>query len=116
MDYAALLHGPAYTLYGRPATITPVNGAPVPISAIDRTSGVELMSDSEDRFSGGLGTVQPAALVRVADLDAAGLTRAGLNRAVLVLNGKTWRIDSAIPKPTTNGEADGELLLLLSGG
>lgn len=112
-NFAALLHGPAYLLYGVPALLTLSDSdEPVPLRVVDKTSGVEVPGAGDHDAS--VSTVLPAALVRMGELQAAGLSRARLSKARLAFNGKTYRIDTTVPRPTAAGEADGELLLLLS--
>jgi hypothetical protein len=102
-----VLFGPLYLLQGSEATITPVNGNPVEVTVIDRTSGIETTDNV------GVLTIRPAATIRIADLAEVGLVRKDLNRAELVMNCKTWRVENTMPKPTANGERDGELYLIL---
>lgn len=113
IDFTAILHGPAYAIYGVPATVTLASGGdPIALTVYDKTSGLEVQLDN----GGGLTvpTIRPAALATMASLSAAGLTRRNLLRATLAMNGKTWRIDQTMPKPVSTGEANGELIMLLS--
>jgi hypothetical protein len=101
---------PIYTAFGVPATVWPASyGTPVTVTVIDKTSGVEVSNASMSEVS----TIRPAALVRASEVATALIAREDLRRAELCMNGKKWRIESSTPKPTPNGESDGELMLLL---
>jgi hypothetical protein len=100
-----------YARFGQAATITPTVGAPISVTLIDKTHGQEVQDTKT-----GVATVIPAALVRAPELTARGVTRAQLRKAVVALNGKTWRVENTVPKPAPTGEADGEYLLHLSEG
>jgi hypothetical protein len=113
LDFAALLHDPAYAIYGTSATITPRAGDPVSLTVIDKSSGLAMQTSNQHHFNGVLTTVQPAAYVRMVDISAAGWTRQTLRNAILDMNGKTWRVEASEPKPVASGEAGGELMLLL---
>ncbi len=111
MNFGSLMLDPIYTAFGVPATIIPLatGAAPVTVTAIDKTGGVEVGNAAMTEVS----TIRPAAIVRFAELATASLDRTDLRRAALTMNGKNWRIESSTPKPTPNGESDGELMLLL---
>jgi len=114
IDFGSLLHAPAYSIYGTTATLTLASGgAPIPLTVIDKSSGLEVLT--EDGHEGGIRTTTlvPAALVRVSDLTAAGVTRKQLRRATLEMNGKSYRVENSLPRPVASGEADGELALFL---
>lgn len=100
-----------YAVFGVSATITPASGSAHALTVIDKTKGMEVQDTKT-----GVATIVPAALVRVPELTARGLTRANLRRASVVMNGKTWRVENTVPKPAPTGEADGEYLLHLSEG
>jgi hypothetical protein len=107
IDLQALVLAPVYSTWGVPATITPLQGLPFNVSVIDRTSGVEVGGNID------VATIQPAAMVRVSEIESLHVPRAGLRRASIEMNGKSWRIENAMPRPTPGGESDGELMLLL---
>lgn len=108
MDFQALLLNPAYSAFGVPATLTVACGNPaVAVTVIDKTAGV-VFSEGPD-----VQTVRPAADLRMSDLTAAGLTRADLDDGMIEFNGAAWTIKATLPKPTPNGESDGELRLIL---
>lgn len=105
MDWS-VLYDPHYSVIGVDATIATAGGGSAAVTAIDHTAGIEASV-------GGVETVRPAARVRVAELDDAGLARADLEGgATIALNGSTWTIVATQPRPTP-GEAPGELLLIL---
>lgn len=108
VDYNALLLNPTYLALGVCATITPKNGFVFEVTAIDRTAGVEVNDQNV-----GMMTVRPAATVRMSDLNRVNLKREDLRNAKLVMNGKTWRVENTLPRPTPNGAGDGELFLYL---
>lgn len=111
MDYQATLYNPIYTALGVPAHIEPSSTAdPADVTALDKTAGIAVT------MSGGLEleTIVPAAVVRMVELATVGLTREDLDDGTIALNGKTWRIKATRPRPSPKGEADGELLLLLT--
>jgi len=111
IDYQATLYGPIYATLGVPATITPGSTAsPATVVALDKTAGMTVFGGGVDVES-----IKPAAVVRVAELAAAGLTRADLVDASILINGSIWEIRSTQPRPSPNGERDGELLLILDG-
>jgi hypothetical protein len=108
VDYQALLYGPAYGVLGVAAVLH--MGDPlgdVPITAIDKTAGLALNQAVDVQ------TVLPAATVRAPDLAAAGIALEDLDGKILTLNGKDWRVASLHPKPSPNGEGDGEIYLIL---
>lgn len=107
-DYQAQLYDPVYAVLGVDATLTPDGGTAIGIVAIDKSAGVALPGDSE------VETLVPAAVVRMAELAGNEVTAADTKGAALVMNGKNWTVDACRPKPSPNGEADGELYLILS--
>lgn len=108
LDMQSLLYGPLYATWGVPATLT-VGSTPYPVTVIDQTAGVQLAGTTE------LETMRPAAAIRVSDLEAFGITAAQLDGQSISFNGNSWTIVAWRPKPSPNGEADGEYLLLLEG-
>lgn len=102
--------GVLHTVFGTDATITPASSAsPATLAVIDETAGIAIRQKGAE-----VDTVVPAAVVRASVLAAAGLTRTDLRRAALAMNGRTYRIESTMPKPTPSGESDGEILLILT--
>jgi hypothetical protein len=109
IPFASMLYGASYLTMGTDAELILADyGKPVAIRAIDKTGGVTV-----DEGKTGLSTIKPAAVVRMADLTAAGIKRNELRKASLSMNGKTFRIESTLPRPSPAGEADGELYLFL---
>jgi hypothetical protein len=109
IDWKSCLYDPVYAILGVTATITPATaGSAVTLTVVDRTSGVEIGVGT-----GEMGTVRPAIIVRVPDLETAGLSRADLRRATVEMDGKTWRVESTTPRPSPVGESKGELYLIL---
>ncbi|PSJ55765.1 head-tail joining protein [Pseudaminobacter soli (ex Li et al. 2025)] len=106
MDWQALLYGPNYAVFGVPATLIIEDGPTLTLTVIDKTTGVEVGGSVDVQ------TVLPAATVRATEL--ASIDLADLEDAKLTFNGKTWRVDSHLPKPSPKGEADGEIYLFLS--
>jgi hypothetical protein len=113
IDFDAELFGPVHEVLGTSATITPEGTAgAVSLVLIDESAGIVLPGRNGVEIS----TVRPAAVVRAVALAEAGLDRADLRNAALLMNGTTYRIKSSEPKPTANGEADGEIVLWLVEG
>lgn len=110
MSIFADLYRRSLAVFGTPATFQPVHGAPFDITAIDRTSGVEVADNTI-----GISTIRPAADVLFADLDALGITADDLDGAALTLNGTRWRVQGVMEKPTPFGAGDGMVTLLLVG-
>lgn len=110
MDWTSLLYGPVYSVIGVTATLTLNDTAATEISltAIDKTSGVEIGGNVEVQ------TIVPAAIVRASEL--ASISLATLEDGTLVMNSKTWTIKSHMLKPSPKGEGDGEVFLILYEG
>lgn len=108
VNFNALLFDPIHTIFGEEATLTPeTSSGPLTLSAIDKTAGVPVGDPH------GVETIVPAAVIRMAELLAGGLSAADLSGAALELNDKTWRVESYRLLPTPKGEADGEAMLFL---
>jgi hypothetical protein len=108
-NYDKKFYRPMYRVQGVPVTFTRASGGnPVSLTAIDRTAGVDVSKP------GDLGTIQPAALVYMPDVLAAGLTTSDFRHATLVMNGTTWRVEGHRMRPSPEGENAGEALLILS--
>ncbi|MFO1147804.1 MAG: hypothetical protein U1E62_05440 [Alsobacter sp.] len=111
MDFDALLYGPLHSVFGVTAVLTKAGGGdPYVLDVIDATSGIEVPG----RTPLDIATVRPVAIVRAAALAAAGLTRADCKGALIFLNERDYRVETTQPRPTPNGEADGEVLLVLN--
>jgi len=109
VDFQSLLLDPNYLVFGVDAVLTPVDGFPFTLQAIDQSAGVAVGDPSGVQVD----TVKPAATIRAFELAEKGLCAGDLNGAALSLNAKTWRVESARPMPTPNGEAAGEIMLFL---
>lgn len=108
VDYQKRLYNPKYRLLGVPATISGVLTDDIELTVIDKTAGIEV----------GLGdvaisTIKPAAKVRAVELASKGVSAADIDDASITFNGNTWLIKGFMPRPSPNGEADGEYLLFL---
>lgn len=109
MDYQAVLYDPIYARLGVSATLTPLEpGLSVSLTVIDKTAGIAI-----DLGDTSLQTVKPAAAVRMVELSENDLEPADVDGGTITFNGKTWTIKGFMPKPSPNGEADGEVLLFL---
>jgi hypothetical protein len=86
-----------------------VSGIPEQIMMIDKSVGVEIEVTPKSQVP----TLVPAAVVRRAALEAYGMTPATMVNRMIVMNGVTWIVTSARPRPTPDGEARGEYYLLL---
>lgn len=109
MDYQALLYGPVYMSVGVACVLT-VGGVNHNVTVLDKTSGIEVGDKS------GVVTVEPACIVRAAELAARGIAPAALVGAVADFNGLRWKVRVPKAKPSPKGEADGEYYLILSRG
>jgi hypothetical protein len=113
IDYQTLLYGPIYGFHGVDALITTPAGN-VSVLVLDRTAG------SSEKLGHGMivETVTPMCRVRMPEL-AGGLaalnaTITALDMASVIFSNRSWRIRSYEPKPSPNGEDDGELELILT--
>lgn len=100
---------PIYAVLGVDVTLTPPAGSATGLVAMDKSAG-----EAIERGDGAFPVLVPAARLRMAELIAAGLTRENLDEGVLVMNGKTWTIESHQPLPSPLGEDDGEVVLVLT--
>ncbi len=109
-DYNSVLFDPIYAIQGVPATLRLDDwGEDISVTAIDKTSGVAVSVSGDPEIQ----TIRPAAAIRVAELTAAGVTRADIDTGTIEMNGTVWRLEATLPRPTPNGEDDGELWLIL---
>lgn len=99
-----------YALWGQNVRIThPTTGGKITLRLIDATTGVEVGDNMV-----AVATVEPAAMVRKAELTTARITASALVGVTLTLSGVSWRVQSTSPKPTVHGAEYGEVVLLLS--
>ncbi|RWO35922.1 MAG: hypothetical protein EOS11_33320 [Mesorhizobium sp.] len=109
VDFDALLFDPVHTVLGEAATLTldDTAGTTVELSALDETSGVEVLEGPS------ISTIRPAATVRTSELAEKGIAVADLQDAALTLNGKDWTVVSHHYLPTPKGEAQAQIRLVL---
>ncbi len=97
-----------YSVLGVNAVITTAAGDHHTVRAIDKTSGVEV-GDGVTVLS-----IAPACDLRAVQLAEKNVSRIDLDQGSIELNGITWRITATAPRPGINGEADGEVRLILA--
>ena len=102
IDFDALVLGPVYDTFGKPAVLT-IGPSTYDLIVVDYTKGVTVEDDSAI----GVQTIRPAADVRRTALVAAGIELDDLVDGQLALAGTTWRIKSLI-----ENEADVRLILM----
>lgn len=107
IDFDVLLFGPVHTVLGETARLTVKNGFPQDLSALDETSGVEVLEGPS------ISTIRPAATVRTSELAEKGIAVADLQDAALTLNGKDWTVVSHHYLPTPKGEVQAQIRLVL---
>lgn len=109
LDYQALLYAPIYEQFGQAATLTTTGGDEITLTVQDKTApssfagiGVEFQA------------FRPTALVRMAEIAAAGITPIDdVQGGELAMSGKSWSIKSFEYVPSPAGIDDGELRLIL---
>jgi hypothetical protein len=107
---SALLHGPIYNVLAVPAVLQlAVSNAEYSLAVIDKTDGVELPMAGDVAVA----TIKPACKVRMSELTAHGIALDVLRGSTMTFNGKTWRIESKIIRSSVDGEANGEIMLIL---
>ena len=107
MDYQALLYSPIYVSLGVTAELVTSAGTSATVTVLDKTTGIDVGTDTI------VETIKPACIVRAAELSDNDITRTDLPEGQITFNGNTWRIKSTQPKPSPNGESDGEYILFL---
>lgn len=108
MDWQASMYDPVYNALGVSATLASAGGQSGTLTAVDKTAGI-LIPDARTQID----TIRPVALVRARELEAAGILVSDLPEGTITLNGATWRIKSYQPRPSPQGEVDGEIMLIL---
>ncbi len=83
------------------------------LTGLDKTAGVEVGGGSPSFGGNQVATVKPACVVRTYELTELGVPLEDLEGSVLEMNGKTWRIEARLPRPSPTGEVDGEVYLFL---
>ena len=108
IDSDGLLLDPIYSVQGIAATLV-LGGASLDVTVIDRTAGMEIQQGPLD-----LPVTRPAAMIRRAELDAAGIAVPDVKGGALTFRGKTWEIANYERKPVPGGS--GQVLLILNDG
>jgi len=108
MDFDAVLLAPIYATFGTDAEILTTAGDEKTLRVIDKTEGVEISLGNVN-----VPTLRPAAAVRRTSLSDQGLSLADVDDAQITINDVLWRIKGHAPKSGPNGEAKGEIYLLL---
>lgn len=108
LDWQSQLLDPIYDVIGVSARITTASTVK-DVTVLDKTAGVALAAADNIEIQ----SIKPAAIVRMSELSANGLSREALDGAQLALNGSSWTIKSTQPRPSPDGEAKGELYLFL---
>ena len=109
-DYESLLYAPIYDThigFGVAAQLDLGTVGQFTLTVLDDTQGI--MLDEGNGLS--IGTVKPAATVRMSELATNSLTRAALKQGSIGFNNGNWTIIATQPKPNPKG--DGELYLIL---
>lgn len=142
MDYTSKLYDPLYRRLGIAALLVTPLGDEVKLVVLSETAGVALnFGSGRGHLTGGLQvqTSKPAVKVRMVDLKAKNVNpKTELDKGQIVLNGalraadldfdgveslstaaisaggERWRIVAHQTQPSPNGDADGQVLLLLS--
>lgn len=109
LNYTAVNLGPIYTLMGVAAQFALASEDIIELTVLDKTGGIQI---EEQGMS--IGTIRPACICRMADLTDLSLGPEDLMDAVLEMNALSWKVKSYYPKPSPNGERDGELYLILN--
>lgn len=108
IDFGALLYDPVYAVLGVAATLT-IGTDDFAVTVKPQLDGIAVAMSHVD-----IETIQPGAFIRRSELDANGITPAALDGGMIAFDNKTWKIEAHRPKPSGNGEADGEEMLTLS--
>lgn len=85
------------------------------LTALDKTSGVDIGAVPGQRDRPVVQTIKPAAVLRMVELIAASISLASLAGASLEMNEFAWRVVSYRLRPSPKGENDGEVFLILAG-
>lgn len=109
ISFSELLYKPIYeSLMGTSVVVSCVFGGRFELRGIDKTGGVEVSLAQTE-----VPTIQPAVIVRVAEMIAVGLNPDDLIDALLTINGASWKVLTFMRKPSPHGETDGELYIIL---
>lgn len=97
--------------HGRAATLKLAGFSdPIEVTAIPKIAGASIDAPGVPVE---VATIKPAVDVRVSELTDNGIVRADLKGGTIDVAGKTWRIDATVPRPSPEGEANGEIRLVL---
>lgn len=107
MDYSTLLYDPTYAILGVTARLAFSTGFGKDVTVIDKTTGIEVLD------SVGVTTVRPGAVIKISEMVEKNIAVSDLNGASLELNGRTWQVKAAMPRPAPEGASVGEYLLVL---
>lgn len=104
-------YDPFYIAFGVSATLTLAEDNVVysGLTVIDKTQGVEAVVGGDVTMM----TIKPACVIRTAELSANGIALSKLGGSTIAFNGKTWRIENRLPRPSPDGEMAGELYLIV---
>jgi hypothetical protein len=98
-----------YAKLGVAATLDLGTDGEAPLTVIDKTSGVVVESGSV-----GVATIKPACSVRTHELADLGIVNSQLRRSFIDFNGRSWRVESFIDRPSPGGLDVGEVMLILT--
>ncbi len=93
---------------GVSATLASAGGQSATVTVVDKTLGVSI-PDARTQIE----TIRPTTKVRARELETAGIAVSDLPEGSITFNGAIWRIKSYRPIPSPEGEADGEIELIL---
>jgi len=115
MDYSAMYEA-TYATFGVPGvlTLSGTDGETIELTVIDITSSFNA-SEAGLIVAPVVNGLNPGAAIRVSSVVDVVTDWLDLDDATLQMNGKYWRVMSSLPKPSPNGEADGERYLYLIG-
>lgn len=110
IDFENLVTRPLSRIFGDTVSLVPnTGGLPLPITGVDLTRGIEIVSPSDITVA----TIRPAVSIRMADLLALGLTLDHVDGGTVVVHGKVWDIKTHVKKAGAQGEGSGEVYLIL---
>lgn len=108
----ALISGSIDVTYHTLGVAATIDGLASSFIVIDKTAGIDVAGPQSASVR--VPTLTPAAVIRRAELAAAGVTDLGtLVGKGITFNGGTWSILASKPKPSPTGEAGGEVFLIL---
>ena len=85
-------------------------GTAANIRVIDKTDGIEISDGGQASTM----TIKPAVNVRMTELAVNSLGKDDVDGGVIVLNSKRWTVEAHLMRPSPDGEAAGEIILLLT--